>query len=201
MGYTTDFYGELSLSRNLTDVEKNYINKLSKTRRMKRDVNKLMELHKGEFGHPTPKSNSPESIYGIDGEYFVGGSGFCGQDNDVSVIDNNTPPGQIGFNDNDSISFLNRYSENVKIIKSGKCQPSLWCQWIIGGENRLIWDGNEKFYYYVEWLQYLINHFFEPWGVKLNGEIEWVGEDPTDKGLIRVTNNVIKIGKVTYSFD
>jgi hypothetical protein len=34
---------------------------------MKRDVNKLMEKFKGEFGHPT----RPDNPYGKDGEFFV----------------------------------------------------------------------------------------------------------------------------------
>lgn len=179
MGYHTDFSGALSLSRQLTDVEKNYINELSKTRRMKRDVNKLMEMFNGKFGHPTPKSNTPEGIYGREGEYFVGGGGFAGQDNDKSVLDYNIPPGG----------------------GSSKSQPGLWCQWIINYENELEWDGCEKFYNYIEWLKYLIVHFFEPWGVLLNGEIKWSGEDFDDKGTIKVTDNVIKIGKMTYTFD
>ena len=155
MGYTTDFSGSLSLSRQLTDVEKNYINKLQETRRMKRDVKKLMEKFNGEHGHPTPKSDKPEDIYGVDGEYFVGGGGFAGQDRDDSIIDYNTPPGQFG-----SIADVDRYSINYKRIINGECQPSLWLQWEITNENTLEWDGGEKFYSYVEWLKYHIKHFF-----------------------------------------
>lgn len=199
MGYSTDFWGSLSLSRQLTDVEKNYINKLSETRRMKRDVNKLMEMFNGEFGHPTPKSNTPEGIYGRDGEYFVGGGGFAGQDNDESVLDYNHQPGSIPYDSN--VDFTTHFFENQKRVENGECQPGLWCQWIINDENELEWDNGEKFYNYIEWLKYLIEHFFEPWGVLLNGEIEWSGEEYDDKGVIRVTDNVIKIGKMTFTFD
>jgi hypothetical protein len=52
MGYSTDFYGALKLSRPATEKEKKYINTFSGTRRMKRDVNKLMELYKGQHGLP-----------------------------------------------------------------------------------------------------------------------------------------------------
>lgn len=201
MGYTTDFSGYLSLSRELTDVEKNYINKLHETRRMKRNVKKLMEMFNGEHGHPTPKSDKPEDIYGVDGEYFVGGGGFAGQDRDDSIIDYNTPPGQISSNSDVNRYDDDRYEKNYKRIINGECQPSLWLQWEITNENTLEWDGGEKFYSYVEWLEYLIKHFFEPWGVKLNGEIEWCGEDVSDKGLIKVNDNIVKIGKPTYTFD
>jgi hypothetical protein len=50
MGYTTDFSGSLSLSRPATEVEKNYLDKFSDTRRMKRNVEKLHEMFKGEGG-------------------------------------------------------------------------------------------------------------------------------------------------------
>jgi hypothetical protein len=52
-----------------------------------------------------------------------------------------------------------------------------------------VWDGNEKFYHYAEWLEYLIGHFLAPWGYTLNGTVKWVGEDPADSGVIEVENN------------
>jgi len=201
MGYSTNFTGDLSLSRPATDVEKNYINTFSGTRRMKRDVNKLMELFKGKHGHPTPKSDKPEDIYGNDGEYFAMDDGQSGQNHDSSILDYNTPPGHLLDR---SIDWQQVWAENQSRIHDGKCQPGLWCQWIIEeqivGEQVLAWDGGEKFYYYVEWLKYLINHFFEPWGIKLNGEIEWEGEDSSDRGRIIVTDNKVKvqIGKIVY---
>ena len=137
---------------------------------MKRDVNKLMELYQGEHGHPTPKSDKPEDIYGHDGEYFTG-------------------------------DFNKRWAERARLMKKGLCQHGLWCQWEISEDGKLLqWDGGEKFYNYVEWLKYLINHFFEPWGIKLNGTIEWEGEDHSDTGRIIVTDNVVKtqVGVTTY---
>ena len=100
---------------------------------------------------------------GVDGGYFVGGDGFMGQDKDESVIEHNYPP-------------------------TG--QPGLWCQWIIN-KDHLEWDGGEKFYNYIEWLEYLIAHFFEPLGYKLNGDIEWQGEDYEDFGTIHVVDNEV----------
>lgn len=203
MGYTTDFSGELTLSKPLTVSQFKYINKFSGTRRMKRDVNKLMELFKGKDGYPgkTVKKNTPEEIYGNDGEYFVGGGGSFGQGNDASVIDHNTPPGQIGYKDN--LEWNDRYEENERRIKNGECQPGLWCQWIVegGDEQVLQWDGGEKFYYYIPWLKYLINHFFSKWDVLLNGEIEWFGEDREDLGKIIVKNNVVTVKKGKVTFD
>lgn len=184
MGYTTDFNGSLQLSRPLTVQEREYINLLSSTRRMKRDVNKLMELYKGEHGNPFATDKTPESIYGLDGEYFARRDGNCGQDTDSSIVDYNVCPGQKSF-----------MSEN----QNG--QPGLWCQWEITEDGtELRWDGGEKFYNYIEWLRYYIKHFFSKWGVLLNGEIYWEGEDSEDLGKIVVKDNVVKTltGKVTY---
>jgi hypothetical protein len=73
-------------------------------------------------------------------------------------------------------------------------QPGLWCQWNIVG-NRLKWDGAEKFYHYVEWLEYLIEHFFKRWGYTLNGEVLWEGEWREDMGKIIVKDNVVEKSK------
>ena len=105
---------------------------------------------------------------GKDGGYFVSGKGFMGQDKDDSILDNNIPP-------------------------TG--QPSLWCQWIVNENGEIVWDGGEKFYYYTEWLQYLITHFFSIWGYNLNGEIEWQGEEADNFGKIIVQDNKITTKK------
>ena len=191
MGYTTDFNGSLKLSKNLTQEQFDYLKKFNDTRRMKRDVNKLMEMYDSKHGYPG-RTGTPEEIYGIDGEYFVGGGGHAGQENDKSVIDFNTSPGKSTM----SGDFMKNWEENDMRIKEGKCQPGLWCGWmvsLIDGEQRFEWDGGEKFYNYVEWMSYLIKHFFKPWGVKLTGEIEWVGEDSEDRGKIVVENNDIAV--------
>lgn len=46
---------------------------------------------------------------------------------------------------------------------------------------------------YVEWLEYLIQHFIAPWGYKLNGAVVWHGEDSDDIGRIVVTDNVVRV--------
>ena len=209
MGYTTDFGGSLKLSRNLSEKEFNYINTFSESRRMKRDPKILMEMYKGAFGNPLANNSTPESIYGIDGEYFAKKDASYFGSNDKSIIDYNTPPGQPTYKETKNLSFDESWNQKQKLIAEGKCQPGLWCQWIVEQnpihepdviEHVLSWDGNEKFYYYVEWLQYLIDHFFSKWDVKLNGEIEWIGEDPDDFGKIIVSDNIVvtKVGRKVY---
>lgn len=176
MGYTTEFEGSFSLDKVLTDEQFKYINNFSASRRMVRDVNKLMEKYLGKFG--LKETGSPEEIYGVEGGYFIGdGTNYNWPfDKDMTVIDYNKPPNG---------------------------QPGLWCQWIvetIDNEQHLLWDGGEKFYNYVHWLKYLIDNFFKPWGITLNGSVTWSGEDDEDIGKITVKDNEISIfrGEINY---
>ena len=164
MGYTTDFDGSLKLSRPATVEQIEYINRFSGTRRMKRDVNKLIELYNGKHGL--------NGNYGIEGEFFCKDDGHSGQDGDASVLDHN---------------------------KSSKTQPGLWCQWVLNEDGtELEWDGGEKFYSYIDWLKYMIEKFFKPWGIALNGEIKWQGEENGDVGKIIVRDNKVSIAKIKY---
>ena len=153
MGYTTDFEGSFNITPVLSQKDNEFLTKFSGTRRMARSV-------------------GPE--YGIEGEFYVDGTGWAGQDSDTTVINYNRPPGT---------------------------QPGLWCQWIPTDDGcELIWDGGEKFYNYVEWLDYLIDKILAPRGYTLNGECQWFGEERDDVGVIIVKNNKVttKVGKLTY---
>jgi hypothetical protein len=202
MGYTTDFNGSFELSRPATAEEREYVNRIADTRRMQRDVTKLMELYKGEHGNPFAKDKTnADEVYGFKGEYFAKNDGNMGQSNDASVIDHNAASGEIAWKDyNGDWEKRDEMQKaiNADIIK----QPGLWCQWRLDDETTLAWDGSEKFYNYIEWLQYLIAHFFEPWGIKVNGEVTWQGEDNADIGKIIVKDNEIEIynGEVEYKF-
>lgn len=154
MGYTTYFNGRFKLNRKLKKKDQDFLTKFAETRRMARNL-------------------GPE--FGIEGEFFVGGACFSGQDHDASVIDYNRPP---------------------------STQPSLWCQWVPSENGKFIqWDGGEKFYSYVEWLKYLIDKILAPRGYVLDGEVEWQGEDNGDVGKIIVSENVVttKQGTIVYA--
>ena len=160
MGYTTDFYGSVTFNKPITEELKNYINKFGETRRMKRDVEKIKKTF------PDWEKNCFNGNLGVNGEYFVGGNGFMGQDRDDSIVNYNDPP---------------------------ETQPGLWCQWMIDDDGNLVWDGGEKFYEYGEWLTYLIENFLAPSGYVCNGEIEFQGEDMNDFGTIHVKDNVVTV--------
>jgi hypothetical protein len=184
MGYTTDFSGQFKLDAALTKEQAKYLNYFSGTRRMKRATGYTQpsqhEVTLLVTDLPDPVREAVGLPVGPEGAYFVGGSGFCGQDCDRTILDYNKPP--VG-------------------------QPGLWCQWVVAEDDdayynytRIEWDGGEKFYKYIEWLEYIIEHFLKPWGRTLNGEVEWQGEDHGDMGIIVVKDNVVttKVGKVVY---
>ncbi len=85
--------------------------------------------------------------------------------------------------------------------RSAMSQPGLWCQWVPNADGTAIeWDGGEKFYSYVKWIEYLIKHFLAPWGYVLNGAVEWSGEDAGDIGKIVIKDNKVKVleGRIVY---
>lgn len=106
----------------------------------------------------------PDS-FGIQGEFYVDGEGFFGQGSTEDIINNNRPP---------------------------STQPGLWCQWSATDEETIEWDEGEKFYYYTEWLVYLIEKVLKPNGYTVNGEVLWSGEETGDTGKIIVTDNVVE---------
>lgn len=143
MGYTTDFEGKWKLNKKLDKETHEFLRKFNDTRRMKRKVD--------------PK-------YGIEGEFYVDGTGMAGQDHDSTIINYNQPP---------------------------RTQPSLWCGWVPSEDGMYIqWDGGEKFYGYIEWIEYIIVNFLQPKGYTLSGAVSWQGEDSDDYGIILMNENV-----------
>ena len=144
MGYSTDFDGSFELNKPLTPKMAKFLTMFNETRRMNRNV---------------------DEVFGVNGEFFVFGSGSFGQDHDSNIVDYNKPP---------------------------TTQPGLWCQWTPSEDlNAIVWDGGEKFYCYVEWLVYLINKILAPNGYTLNGTVTWQGEDTGDVGEIFVEDNKV----------
>jgi len=121
-----------------------------------------------------PIREAVELPIGKEGCNFVGGDGYAGQDHDDSILEYNQEP---------------------------KGQPGLWCQWVPNKDGTAIeWDGNEKFYFYIEWIEYLVENYLAPWGYVLNGEVIWTGEEPSDIGKINIIDNKIEIlhGEIVY---
>jgi len=112
---------------------------------------------------PDPVRLAVNLPIGEEGEYYVGAD----EGKDSGILNYNRTPGD---------------------------QPGLWCQWIPTEDGKYIeWDGGEKFYDYVEWLSYIIDHFLLPWGYNLNGRVEWTGEDSEDVGAINVEDCRVRV--------
>ena len=124
---------------------------------------------------PDPIRKAVGLPVGMEGGFFVGAEGFKGQEHGADdVIDGNRPPAG---------------------------QPGLWCQWTPTEDGKaLVWDEGEKFYEYEAWLIYLIEKFLKPWGITVNGTVEWQGEDSDDFGKLVVEDGVVsaKIGRKVY---
>lgn len=158
MGYTTNFEGSISIDPPLKPEHLAYLAKFSDIRHMKRNEETLAKM-------ADPLREAVGLPVGQSGEYFVGASGFAGQDEDGSILNHNGEP---------------------------STQPGLWCQWAPNEQGTAFeWDGGEKFYEYTAWMEYLVAHFYTPWGYTLNGEITWEGEDDDDVGAILVKNNKV----------
>ncbi len=75
--------------------------------------------------------------------------------------------------------------------------PYSYMQWILDpySESLIFNEKTEKFYNYIEWLEFLIEKVFAPNGYKLNGGMRWNGESLLDTGIIKIENNkIIVIG-------
>lgn len=108
-----------------------------------------------------------DAKYGVQGEFYVEGTEDFGQGREENIINYNSPP---------------------------STQPGLWCQWVPNGDGTAIeWNGGEKFYNYIEWIEYLIKNILAPRGYSLTGEVHWQGEDGDDKGKIVIKNNKVKV--------
>jgi len=173
MGYHTDFDGSFTVTPALSQAHADYLTAFAGTRRMARNANKTAEMPdalREEVGLPL----------GPQGAYFVGAVGgegmdCAGQRRTSDITDYNRPP---------------------------QGQPGLWCQWVPSQQGRdlIEWDGGEKFYNYVEWIEYLIEHFLNKWGYKLNGMVEWSGEEDDDRGRIVIDDNKVstKMARVIW---
>lgn len=71
-------------------------------------------------------------------------------------------------------------------------RPDSYCDWEVSEDgDKLRWSGAEKFYYYEEWLKYLLEKFFIPNGYSLDGMMYWDGEERGDYGKIVVEANTV----------
>lgn len=73
--------------------------------------------------------------------------------------------------------------------------PGGYLQWVPSASLDTIgWDGNEKFYNYVEWLRWVCA-WLKDAGIAANGSIVWFSEEVCDTGTITVIENFVRCTK------
>lgn len=80
--------------------------------------------------------------------------------------------------------------------------PGYYCPWEVNADGTGIgWEGGEGRRDYVEWLRFLIEKYFTPWGMTINGRADWEGDENSDMGQIHVTDNVVTVKKAVITFE
>lgn len=101
--------------------------------------------------------------------------------------------GKFDFSKELTMAQYNELMEFSEVLHEDTDGVTGYCQWQPTRDGKsLEWDGGEKFYNYVEWLQYLIVRFFKPWGIELSGEIEYQGEEVGDVGKLVIEDGKVK---------
>jgi hypothetical protein len=181
MGYHTSFEGTLSFDKPISDDLKTYINNFRRTRHCKRNTDVLMKMAK-EHNIPLTKFLPPfmshkTDLTGVE-KFFANPYNLCL--NDIMLLSSSTA---IDMLSNKAIEDMNEPPEDC---------PSLWCDMFINDKNELEFNDG-KFHEYIEWLKWVINNIIAPSGYKLNGYINWRGEDDDDRGCITVNDNEITV--------
>jgi hypothetical protein len=77
--------------------------------------------------------------------------------------------------------------------------PDAYLQWELSDDgSRLEWDGNEKFYHYVDWLTWLIAEWFRPRGYTLSGSVKYQGDDVGDMGELSIADGIVTQERATF---
>lgn len=172
MGYNTTISGKAVFDEKVSVEVIDYINRFNKTRHVLRDVSKIKELDK-DWQKRTPfMEMDDDAVYYAPGneEYARG-----------SIINNNEYPKSIP--DYYCPWKLDISKENERQIKKGE---------ICEAEAILIPDGCDKPYGYTEYLQYIIDNFFEPMKYALHGAFLAIGEEFGDAEYLVVSGGVVK---------
>lgn len=80
--------------------------------------------------------------------------------------------------------------------------PDSYCQWEPTEDGTAIrYNGEEKFYYYAEWITWICTTLLGPWGYRANGVVKWAGDDVEDHGEIRCVDNAVTAVKFDLADD
>lgn len=104
--------------------------------------------------------------------------------------------GKMGFNRALTVPEFNELKafNNMEKDEYPEGVPDSWCQWVptLDGYG-LEWDGGEKFYEYAEWLEWLKENWLKPKGIKIQGRINYQGEEIGDVGYLEVKDDKLSV--------
>jgi len=73
-----------------------------------------------------------------------------------------------------------------------------YLQWVPTGDlTGMVWDGEEKFTDWEDWLTWVVDTILKPWRIVANGEMIYQGEDAEDRGKIYMVNNQVTVERGT----
>lgn len=76
-----------------------------------------------------------------------------------------------------------------------RVHPGNYLQWVPSESlDAIVFDGNEKFYNYAEWMRFVLLFLSEA-NIEANGTIAWQGESTGDVGTLVVVNNDLTVNK------
>lgn len=163
--YHIHFTGSVQLDRPLQPEQVAYLRRFLSTRRVSWAGEYVQEL-------PDPLREAVGLPVGPEGAYFVG----------------------LSFNEL-KVDFYQPLvrEQKLKLNKAPQGQPRLWCAWKLDEDGMTLrYTDKQELSFCYAWLDYLIDHFFTPWGYRLDGEIIWQGDDEADHGTIVVRQSHVE---------
>ena len=177
MGYDTYFKGRFSLNVPLKPEHKAYLQRYTRCPHLPLDEERLKV-------YPDPLREAVGLPIGKYGIYFTGD------------IDDDAYDDICLYKDTYDSSY---HCYRRKMLSTPEAQaeaaflaPASGCQWVPTADGRGIEEEGEKFYYYDEWLRFLLKHFLLPWGYELSGEVFYQGEQG-EHGRILVVDNEVQV--------
>lgn len=81
--------------------------------------------------------------------------------------------------------------------KYGGAAPNSYFQWLPSESlDTIVWDGNEKFYEYTDWLQWIVDHLSVK-KITASGRILFQGEDIDDRGYLIVEDRIASVSRMS----
>lgn len=72
-------------------------------------------------------------------------------------------------------------------------QPNSWCAWYPSNDGSMLEISMDNVNGRKDWLQYMIDNFFNPWGYSISGKIKFTKDPAEYTEIILVESNVIEV--------